>query len=581
MKKLLKTSWGKYLFIFVLLICGKAVAVQPDTMWTKTYGGSNIDVGYCVQQASDGGYAICGYTRSFGTLSGRNMWLIKTDSSGNQLWNNTYGGNADDEAYSVQQTSDGGYILAGYTKSQGAGAADVILVKTDSLGNELWKKTFGGTSDEEGYGVVQLPGGEYVIAAATSSFGAGSRDVWLIKTDPAGNEIWKKTFGGFGSDGARALQQTLDGGFIITGWTFSYGPGAVGNAWLLKTDPSGIQEWNKYFGGTDADRGLSVQQTSDSGYILTGYTASSGAGLDDLLLVKTNSTGIQEWYKTFGGTGRDYGNSVQQTFDGGFIVAGYTLSFGAGGDDLWVLKTDTAGIEEWNKTYGGLYSDVGYYIQKTSDAGFIITGHTLSFGAGVHDVWLLKLSPVIPVELTDFSAYTINGKTVLQWSTASEINNMGFGIEKKPAAEDEWETIGFIAGKGTTTGKNNYYFVDSFVDPGLMDYRLKQMDFDGSYTYSNIVQTASPAQTGFALQQNFPNPFNPSTTIRYSVPSDLFVVIKVFDVLGNEITTLVNEEKRAGNYTITWAAEGIPSGTYFYRIYAGDFIETRSAVLLK
>lgn len=580
MKNFLNKYCGKSLVVLVLF-CSKVFAVQPDTMWTKTFGGTNIDVGYCVMQTTDGGYIICGYTRSYGAISGRNIWLIKTDSSGNQLWNNTFGGNSDDEAYSVQQTSDGGYILTGYTKSFGAGAADVILVKTDSLGNEIWSKTFGGASDEEGYGVVQLPGGDFVIAATTSSFGSGSRDAWLIKTDPSGNEIWKKTFGGLSSDGARSLQQTFDGGFIMTGWTFSYGPGYVGNAWLLKTDSAGTQEWNKYFGGTDADRGLSVQQTSDSGYVLTGYTASSGAGLDDLLLIKTNRSGIQEWYKTFGGTGRDYGNCVQQTIDGGFIVTGYTLSFGAGGDDLWVLKTDSSGVEEWNQTWGGLSSDVGYYIQQTSDAGFIITGHTLSFGAGVHDVWLLKLSPVIPVELTAFSGNIISGNVALQWRTASEINNMGFEIERKPSAENEWEIIGFINGKGTTTEKNNYYFVDDSGEPGLFNYRLKQIDFDGRFTYSQIIEINVVSPEGYALQQNFPNPFNPSTNIRYSIPSDLYVIIKVFDVLGNEITTLVNEEKPAGNYNITWTAENSPSGIYFYQISAGHFTETRRGVLLK
>jgi len=180
--------------------------------WNTTFGGSNIDVGYSVQQTTDGGYIITGYTRSYG-VGGRNIWLIKTDNAGNEEWNNTFGGNNDDCGTSVLQASDGGYIIAGYT----------------------------------------------------SSIGTGSVDVWLIKTDESGNEEWNKPFGGYSSDGAWSVQQTSDGGYIITGWTYSYGVGYLGNVWLIKTDDSGNEEWNKAFGGTDVDRGYSVQQTTDDG----------------------------------------------------------------------------------------------------------------------------------------------------------------------------------------------------------------------------------------------------------------------------------------------------------------------------
>ncbi|MBI5471107.1 MAG: T9SS type A sorting domain-containing protein [Ignavibacteriae bacterium] len=487
------------LLLAACAVCGNVEAQTPDTLWTRTFGGSNIDVGYSVQQTRDGGYVIAGYTRSFGSMSGRNVWLVKTDQSGSRLWSNAFGGDADDEGYAVQQTADGGYVIAGYTKSNTAGGTDMLLMKADTIGNIAWLYTFGGAQDDEAYAVQQTRDGGFIVAGATSSFGAGSRDVWLLKTNGAGSEVWRKTLGGFGSDGARSVQQTPDGGYIITGWTYSHGPGAVGNVWLVKTDSLGNAVWNKFFGGNDVDRGLCVEQTRDGGFVLTGYTSSSGAGLDDLLLIKTDSAGNAQWTKTFGGTGRDYGNSVQQTSDGGYIVAGYTLSFGSGGDDVWLIKTDLSGNQTWGATYGGSASDVGYSVKQTSDGGYIVTGHTLSYGAGVHDVWLIKIAP---------------GPT-----STREPNDVASEIR---------------------------------------------------------------------LEQNYPNPFNPRTTIKFQLRevrsrrSEVsHVVLKIFDVLGRDVATLVNEELKAGSYERVFDASVLASGVYMYQLRAGNVIRTRKLVVLR
>lgn len=380
--------------VFLALLAGPlAVAAQvPDTLWTRTFGGTNIDIGHSVQQTTDGGFVVGGYTRSYGTMSGRNALLVKVDADGDSVWIEAFGGDDDDEGYAVRQTADGGYILAGHTKSFGAGGKDVLLIKTDAAGAPDWLRTYGGANDDEGYSVLQTADFGYLVGGVTSSSGAGSRDVWLVKTDSLGVEMWNRTHGGFSSDGAWSVASTADGGFIVAGWTYSSGPGFLGNAWLLKTDGQGIHQWNRTFGGSGVDRAHAVKPTPDGGYILAGYTDSFGAGLYDMLLIKTDSLGTQEWQQTFGGSGRDYAQAVEPTADGGYLVAGYTLSYGAGGDDVWLVKTDADGDSLGSQTYGGTASDVAYSVAQTTDGGTIVAGHTLSYGAGLHDVWLIRLA---------------------------------------------------------------------------------------------------------------------------------------------------------------------------------------------
>ena len=375
------------IFLLILLSVNSSYGYQ----WEKTFGGSDHDYGLSVQQTDDGGYIIAGGTYSFGAGSA-DVYLVKTDVNGNKLWEKTFGGADKDRAFSVQQTSDGGYIIVGETQSFGAGGQDVYLIKTNANGNKLWEKTFGGADTDYASSVQQTSDGGYIMAGTTLSFGAGGADVYLIKTDTNGNSLWSRTFGGSIRDQGYHVQQTTDGGYIIVGEAESFGAGGS-DVYLIKIDANGNSLWSKTFGGVDdIDGGSSVQKTADGGYIITGTTRSFGAGLRDVYLIKTNANGNKLWEKTFGGADEDSGYSVQQTFDGGYIIVGGTESFGAGGSDVYLIKTDLNGNKLWEKTFGGAdeeWGEWGTQVQQTTDGGFIITGYIDSFGAGLLDVYLI------------------------------------------------------------------------------------------------------------------------------------------------------------------------------------------------
>jgi len=239
---------------------------------------------------------------------------------------------------SVQQTNDGGYILAGSTTFSSEGFPDFWLIKTDTLGNEEWSRTFGGSSYDYAHSVQQTDDGGYIITGGTQSYGAGNWDIWLIKTDSYGNEEWHHTFGESTYDYAWSVQQISDGGYIIAGSTDSYGIGIWDDYLLIKTNFLGDEEWHHTFGGSSYEIAQSVQQTADNGYILAGYTGSYGSGCEDAWLIRTNSSGNELWNRTLGGEGCDRSYSVQQTTDGGFILAGSTESYGAETTDAWLIK---------------------------------------------------------------------------------------------------------------------------------------------------------------------------------------------------------------------------------------------------
>lgn len=369
---------------------------QPVVAWSKTYSGATAVDGwpYFVIKTGDGGYAIAGRT----AISGPGSFafrLIKTDSAGNIQWDKTYDGPS--LLLNVIQTKDGGFALVGSADSYNT----AWIIKTDANGCIQWSKTYGGGSLDLPFSIIETDDG-YAFAGYTKSYGAGGWDMWLVKIDITGNLQWSKTFGGSpgttrGDDGARCLIQTSDGGYLLAGDTWSFAA-RLADFWIVKTDACGTEQWSKTYDGKGWDGATSVVQTCDGGYAVAGFTAYGELGPnEDFWLVRTDMNGNQLWNKMYGGTNDEFvnGNTMVQTNDGGFALVGRTNSFGAGGNDFWLVKTDSIGSTLWSKTFGGTGDDEGHSLVQTKDGGYALVGYTNSFsGDGSFEVWLIKLTPL-------------------------------------------------------------------------------------------------------------------------------------------------------------------------------------------
>ena len=355
-----------------------------NIQWQNTIGGSNDDYLYSIEQTNDGGYILGGVSNS--NISGDktencmgtgDYWIVKTDASGNIQWENTIGGDDADLLQSVRQTNDGGYILAGSSISgisgdkteNPVGLMDYWIVKTDASGNIQWQNTLGGSSTDYSWFIEQTSDGGYIVGGYSNSNTSGDKtencigafDYWIVKTDSIGNIQWQNTIGGSDNDMLRCIHQTADGGYIFGGTSASNISGdktennnGMSDYWIVKTDGSGNIQWENTIGGTDEDNFFIVQQTSDGGYIIGGYSRSDisgdkteqSLGNEDYWIVKTNNTGNIQWQNTIGGNSPDYIYAMQQTSDGGYILAGPSSSIISGDKtencigsaDYWIVK---------------------------------------------------------------------------------------------------------------------------------------------------------------------------------------------------------------------------------------------------
>jgi len=365
------------------------LSAQAEIEWSRMYAGDTEQDGRGVCQTFDGGYIMVGIVES-GSVD--NLMLIKVDSEGDVEWTKSYGGMDEDKGFFVRQTSDSGYIILGETSSFGAGGEDIWLLKTNSDGDTIWTQTFGDIADDGAGSVEQTADGGYILVGGTRSFGPGEDDLWLIKTDANGDTLWTKIYGGALDDGGASVQILADGDYIIVGGTDSFGSGSEdhGDVWLLKTDAFGDTVWTRTYGNMLHNHGSYVQNVSTGGFIICGKKDYNDDDRD-LWLIRTDDTGDTIWTKTHGGPGWDNPKIVEETGDGGFLVAGFTDSYGAGEHDFWAVRTDSSGDILWTETYGYDGKDRCYSAQHTADGGYVLLGRT-EYTVGHDHFWLIKLA---------------------------------------------------------------------------------------------------------------------------------------------------------------------------------------------
>jgi hypothetical protein len=479
----------------------------PDTLWSRLYNiMPDLDNARCVQQTTDGGYIVTGSCVPTGEESHIDLLLFKTDPTGTMMWRKWYNKGFVEQGASVQQTSDGGYVVGGRAVSLigptlDKNQSDVWVLRADSHGETLWTKTFGGpgndyctcirqTSDLGFILTGTLNGGLYsyppdCILDFSSTENARA---WLIKADSHGDTLWTRTFdpGSYGY----SVEQTPDSGFVLVGSRMSQNQLDI---LIARTNSSGQSLWTKIIGRSDAHEfARTIRQTGD-GYIVAGHIGPIGVGAIDALLVKTDANGEVVWSRSYGNKLSDSGNSVEVTTDGEFIVVGIAnANWYIHQGDMWVFKTDSRGDMLWERVYDIRLNDYAWGGALTSGGGFVVTGMVAGGGLGDGDIWLAK-----------------------------------FGRE--------------------VTGVENRSSIVS--DPVLF--------------------------------HNYPNPFNPQTTIEYRISKTENVTLIVYDILGREVTVLVNERKPPGLYSVTVDSKGLASGVYCYRLSAGDYVQTRKLLLLR
>ncbi len=354
---------------------------------TQTEDGGYAVSGYTIldrEKRKDNWRAKLGYI-VLTEEKNQDFWIIKIDKNGNMEWDETFGEKGTDIANSITQTKDRGYIIAGFIWTVYASKQDFWIIKLDENGNIEWGKTFDGDENDIAYSIIQTEDGGYAVAGSTGVRVWGETNCWVIKLDAKGNMEWDNNFGGTGWDEIYSIIQTKDGSFITTGCVWSKGAGR-GDVRVVKLNKRGDLVWDKTFGGSENDEAYSIFQTNDGGYAIAGFTVLEDTGDRDIWVIKLDKNGNKVWDRTFGGTSEDWANSIIQNKNGNYVIAGWTKSMGAGKTDVWIVKLDKRGNLIWDKTFGGSENDEAHSIIQADDGGYAITGWSKSKGTVNSDI---------------------------------------------------------------------------------------------------------------------------------------------------------------------------------------------------
>lgn len=613
----------KYIEIIILTLLSVlttaviSFAGPSDTLWTRTYGGSGLEIARSCDQTGDGGYVMAGWTTSYGR-GGEDCYIVKTDSEGDTLWTRAYGSIADERLYHIKTTSDGGCIAAGHRqvfRAPGSFDFDICMIKTDANGDTLWTRTYGGNRDEEGRCVLQTCDGGYVVCGQTKSFGAGQGDFWLLRTDSNGDTLWTKTYGGNLPDLAFSAIENTGGGYTLAGFTHNGNTGSR-DGYVIKVDENGDTLWTRIFGTKNWDEIYTVIQTDDGGYLCCGgRQLTPGDSCLQATIIKIDSAGYYLWDRSFGQRHlNEYFMSACQTSDGGYILGGTSgiedWSNRVTGN-VYTVKTDNEGHIIWSRIYGVNRGEQTRGIQQVRDGSYIVAGKTYGFGPDSScDFWLLKLAgelqePEILVNVVpddppiiapagssftfsvDIYNHTDTVQTVDMWFMLTIPDGATYGpvLEYDSIQIDPRTQVNYqhIVQEIPLYAPRGQYIYHTYIG----DYPNSILT--ASFFYFEVIRPRSDAcrdpygqlPNNAVLYTNYPNPFNATTCIDFHLMNESAVDLSVYNLLGRKVCTLIDGTLGSGAHTTYWNADNCGSGIYIYRLRTEDETISRKMELIK
>jgi uncharacterized delta-60 repeat protein len=559
--------------------------------WLTHYNGTGNgdDKAAAIAVDGSGNVYVTGY--SYGQNSS-DYATVKYDSSGTEIWSARYNGSAnnDDRATSIAVDNSGNVYVTGFSTGM-ISDYDYVTVKYNSSGIEQWVAVYNGPGNFFDLPcAVAVDDSGNILVSGWSSGSNGFNDYATVKYDSGGTQKWVARYHGPASEGDDAcydMAVDCTGNVYITGGSIS--EAGDRDYATVKYDPSGAELWVARYNGAanDFDVAMALAVDCSGNVYVTGKSAGTNTSLD-YLTIKYNSSGVEVWTARYDGpaNSEDGASAIAIDNSGNVYVTG--ISMGLDSDfDYATVKYNSSGMEEWALRYNGPGNgaDASNGIAIDGSGNVLVTGYSFNTNSSSDYATVKYEEVIVPVELISFAGRAEQNRVILNWETATEMNNRGFDIERKVSSKQyaagKWEKIGFVGGAGTTTEPKSYSFTDNDLQAGNYTYRLKQIDFDGTFKYSKEVDANVSVPLQFTLGQNYPNPFNPTTQIEYSIPKDGIVNLTVYNTLGQQVASLVNGNMNAGKYQVTFDASRFTSGVYYYRLVSGSNVMVKKMMILK